>query len=324
MTATDKKQRQAKKRAVRRQEILRARESTQSPTEVLSFKWNPRESVRGDRFLTPLYFHKQVLTRYLYDSRFECEFSSDTYGLIRGPEFQIPFGINKNGSVLCWLGDLEEHVPIRERFYWLVENKEPENELASEFFDAQIGAAFTQPPAIVRCLNALGALNAGFHRMYGVHLYRDRSIEERIEEARRYARILLNNVDDFKRFVSELNEIINENTNNTEVRRLLVARGVGVDPGTKGNKLLELAYKNLLKDTANLIAPFFYLYDLRLWADHSMGDANLLAVAAKLDVSAHDFQRLLEALVARITESANALVALLTNMASSKTIAPST
>lgn len=301
------KPRQAKKRASIREDIRHQNTQAKAPTETLHFAWHPRESVNGDRYLTPLYFNIQVLTRYMYDSRFECQFASDTYGTVSGAGFGIPFGINKNGSVIAWLGDLEKTLPIRERFYWLVENKESEAELASEFFDAQIGAVFTEPPSVVRCLNSLARFNMAFHRKFGVHPYRDRSIEERIQEVRRYKRIVLNNADDFKRFVSELNEITNENTNNVELRRLLASNAVKVESGAKGNKLLELAYKNLLADSENRIAPFFYLYDLRLWADHSMGDEPLNRIAAALNVDSENYEHLLDALVRRMTQAADEL-----------------
>lgn len=276
---------------------------------VLTFQWDPEESLGGDRYLTPVYFNRQVLTRYLYDSRFTCEFASETYGTVYGPDFYISFGINKHGSVIAWLGDLQDRIPVRERFYWLVENKEPEREVASEFYDAQINAEFTSPPAVVRCLNALAKFNALFHQKFAVHLYHERSIEERIDETRRYKRLLLNNADDFKRFISEFNEIINENTNNSEIRRLLAERGITVADGSKGNKLLQVVYESILADTQNLIGPFFNLYDLRLWADHSMGDDKLKAVAQMLGAPPHDYQRMLEAIVAAINVSAEKLLA---------------
>ena len=127
--------------------------------------------------------------------------------------------------------------------------------------------------------------------------------------AKRYKRLILNNLDDLKRFVSELNEIINENTNNSALRKLLADRGVAVADGSKGNKLLQSVYISVLKDTDNLIAPFFYLYDLRLWADHSMGDKHLLNVAAKLNVSPEKYGELMEALISAIRHSVRDLQA---------------
>ena len=273
---------------------------------VPSFLYDASEALGNDDFLTPVYFRRQVLTRYLYDPRFTCDFASETYGTVHGPDLSIVFGINRNGSVIAWLGDLKD-MPEREQLYWFVENKEPEREVASEFYDAQIGAEFTPPPAVIQCLNALAQLNAAFHRKFGIHLYRDRSIEERIDETKRYKRLMLNNIDDLKRFVSELNEIINENTNNAELRRLLANRGVAVASGSKGNKLLQSVYESVLGDADNLVAPFFYLYDLRLWADHSMGDNRLQEVSEKLKVPPDRYAELMEALISAILRSVQEL-----------------
>lgn len=277
-------------------------------TEALRFEIDPDEAVHGSSFLTPLYFNRQVLTRYLYDSRFRCEFASETYGTVYGSDFTLSFGLNKNGTVIAWLGDIQDNIPIRERYYWLVENKPSEHELASEFYDAQIEVKFTPPPAVIQCLNKLDEFNKKFQAKFGIHLYHDRSIEERIEETRRYKRLLLNNLDDFKRFISEFNEVIVENINNTEIRRLLAENSISIDKGTKGNKLLQSVYEKVLGDDQNLIAPFFYLYDLRLWADHSMGDEKLQTVAKTLGVLPTEYQQLMEALVAKLDVSVTQLL----------------
>ena len=277
---------------------------------ILTFEFDPSEAIRENSFLTPVYFNRQVLVSYLYDSRFLCEFISETYGIVHGPDFQISFGINVNGSVIAWLGDLQKTIPIRERFYWLIENKDPEGETASEFLDSQINTVFTSPPAIIQCLNNIVKFNAAFHSKYGVHLYHDRSVDERIYETRRYKRLILNNIDDFKRFISELNEILNENINNPEIRRLLSCRGHVIPEGLKGIKLLEMAYKLVLTDTKNLIAPFYYLYDLRIWADHSNCEKYINGVATKLGVAPDEYQALMEALVKKLSLSAARLLLL--------------
>lgn len=203
---------------------------------VMTFKYDQSEQITPDGYLTPVYFNKQVLIRYLYDSRFYCDFGSETYGTIGNSDFYISFGINKNGSVLMWLGDIMGRIPQREKFYLLVENKDPEGETASEFYDAQVNAQFTEPPLEIKALNQVEKLNSAFEAKYACFLYKERSIEERIDEARRYKRILMNDLDDFKRFITELNEIINESTNNTALRQLLDTRGVAYEKGSKGNK----------------------------------------------------------------------------------------
>jgi transposase-like protein len=124
-----------------------------------------------------------------------------------------------------------------------------------------------------------------------------------------HEQIVLNNADDFKRFISEFNEILNENTNNLEIRRLLSERGEPVVSGAKGNKLLQRVYEIVLSDTENLIAPFYYLYDLRLWADHSTGGKYLEDVSIKLGVPQNEYKLLMEALIAKLAFSANELLA---------------
>ena len=65
------------------------------PRNVTSFKFDQAEQIGPDGHLTPVYFNKQVLIRYLYDSRFYCDFASETYGTVGNDDFSISFGINK-------------------------------------------------------------------------------------------------------------------------------------------------------------------------------------------------------------------------------------
>jgi hypothetical protein len=274
------------------------------------FQYDDTEAIDKECYLTPVYFRKEVLVRYLYDSRFVCEFTSETYGTIRSAKFQIGFGINPNGSVVVWLGDLQETLPEREQLYWMVENKDPEGDPRSEFYDAEIQAKFTEPPVAVQCLNELAAVNAAFHRRFGAYLYHTISLEQRRDATGRYKRLVLRNIDDARLFFIDLNSIINENTNTADLRRILHGRGVELPETHKGNKLLEHAYKNLLGDTENLIAPFFYLYDLRLWASHTTGDKKRNAVAAALGVTdPADHRVLVAALLAAIRNSCGKLKA---------------
>jgi len=278
----------------------------------MTFKFDQAEQISPDGYLTPVYFNKQVLIRYLYDSRFYCDFASETYGTVGNDDFSISFGINKNGSVVMWVGDIMHNIPQKEQFYLLVENIEPEGDAKSEFYEAQINAEFTEPPLEIKTLNAVEKLNSTFESKFSCFLYKERSIEERIDEARRYKRILMNDTDDFKRFITELNEIINESTNNAALRALLKSKGVDFEKGSKGNKLLEKVYASVLSDNNNLIAPFFFLYNLRLWAAHTGKDDVLVDVTNKLGLSKDsEFKEVLDALLESILHSSEKLVELI-------------
>lgn len=286
--------------------------SPKPPRNVMTFKFDQAEQVSTDGYLTPVYFNKQVLIRYLYDSRFYCDFASETYGTIGNDDFSISFGINKNGSVIMWIGDIMHNIPQKEQFYLLVENIDPEGDANSEFYEAQINAEFTEPPLEIKTLNAVEKLNSAFESKFSCFLYKERSIEERIDEARRYKRILMNDTDDFKRFITELNEIINESTNNAALRTLLRSKGVDFEKGSKGNKLLEKVYTSVLSDNNNLIAPFFFLYDLRLWAAHTGKDDVLDDVTNNLGLSKDsEFKEVLDALLTSILQSSEKLVELI-------------
>jgi len=286
--------------------------SSKPPKSIMTFKFDHAEQLSADGYLTPVYFNKQVLIRYLYDSRFYCDFASETYGTVGDDEFSISFGINKNGTVIMWVGDIMHNIPQRERFYLLVENIEPEGDAQSEFYEAQINAEFTEPPLEINTLNKVEKLNSAFEAKYACFLYKERSIEERIDEARRYKRILMNDTDDFKRFVTELNEIINESTNNTALRALLDLKGIAYEKGSKGNKLLEKVYTGILGDKNNTISPFFYLYDLRLWAAHTGKDDVLAEVTNKLGLAKESEPKdILDALLTSILESSDKLIELI-------------
>jgi hypothetical protein len=181
--------------------------------------------------------------------------------------------------------------------------------MKSEFFDAQILAKFTEPTLAIKSLNEIATLNAAFNAKFGIHLYHERSIESRLADARRYKRLMIGGVDDFKRFISELNEIINENVDHSTIRAFLESKAIGVDAKARGNKLLEAVYRDFLGDTANVICPFFYLYDLRLWADHAMGDEKRDAVAAALAVQPADaYEALMTALLKGMSRSVAELI----------------
>lgn len=211
-----------------------------------------------------------------------------------------------------WVGDIMHKVPQKEQLYLLAENIEPEGDASSEFYKAQINAEFTEPPLEIKTLNAVEKLNSAFESKFSCFLYKERSIEEIIDEALRYKRILMGDTDDFKIFITELNEIINESTNNAALRALLKSKGVEFNEGSKGNKLLEKVYDSVLSDKSNLIGPFFFLYDLRLWAAHAGRDDVLVDVTNKLGLSKDsEFKEVLDALLASILHSFEKLVELI-------------
>lgn len=274
-------------------------------SSVVKFNFDGSEGL--SEFLTPVYFDHNVLVKYLYDPRVSVEFASETYGTIYLPDQYLAFGINRAGAVIAWHGDLQD-LDLADQYHWASNNIAPQHDMKSEWYDAQIDAVFTSPPVAIQAINALEKWNAAFATKYGTRLYKPTSFDDRLEAVRRYKRIIIQSEDDFIRFVSELNEIINENVNTQGLRTFLEGKDVKIANGSRGNKLLELVYRDVLGDTTNMIAPFFWLYDVRLWADHEMGDAKLIAVAAHLSVAdIADYEAILSGLLIRLRDAATNL-----------------
>jgi len=231
--------------------------------ENFNFKFDPKDAL--SEYLQPVFFEKEVLVRYLYDSRYRCEFCSETYGMIYFNGDSIPFGVNKNGKIIMWLGDVK-NLPLKEKIYLLSYNTESDHEIYSEFYEAQINAAFTEPIKEVEIFIQKSKLNLVFQNKFGFNLFLKScsEMDELFKLCSKYKKILIGGEDDFKRFISEWNEILIEDLNKKELKKHLNMK----DEGVRRIKLLEKFIKKVLGVRENIILPYFVLYDLRIWSDH--------------------------------------------------------
>lgn len=112
-----------------------------------SFKYSPVEhffipglirDIPSDGYLTPVYFDKNVLIKFEHAGDYELERQTATAGRIkRSAGYEVPYGINKNGNVIMWLGDIVK-LPSRELMYLYSENIDPQYDLHSDFYRNQI------------------------------------------------------------------------------------------------------------------------------------------------------------------------------------------
>ncbi len=99
-----------------------------------------------------VFFKREVLLKYDSSPTYRLSFASTTYGEIRrGDDFSMPFGINKNGKVIMWLGDIAR-LPDAEQYYLRSENIESDHSIGSEFYDGQIECIFTDLFKKMLCL----------------------------------------------------------------------------------------------------------------------------------------------------------------------------
>jgi len=231
--------------------------------ENFNFKFDPKDAL--SEYLQPVFFEKEVLVRYLYDSKYRCEFCSETYGMIYFNGDSIPFGVNKNDKIIMWLGDIK-NLPLKERIYLLSYNIESDHEIYSEFYEAQINAVFTEPIKEVAIFIQKSKLNLVFQNKFEFNLFlRSCSdMDELFKLCSKYKKILIGGEDELKRFISEWNEILIEDLNKKKLKQDL-----NMKDGDVGSiKLLEKFIKKVLGVRENIILPYFVLYDLRIWSDH--------------------------------------------------------
>lgn len=112
-----------------------------------NFKYSPIEhffipglirDFPSDGYLTPVYFDRNVLIKFNHAEGYGLDCQTSTAGCIKIKNaHSIPYGINRNGSVIMWLGDIVG-LPYREIMYLYSENIDPEYDIHSDFYRNQI------------------------------------------------------------------------------------------------------------------------------------------------------------------------------------------
>ncbi|MDP3279792.1 MAG: hypothetical protein Q8M57_01835 [Nitrosomonas sp.] len=218
-------------------------------------------------FLTPVYFNREVLLKYDSSPTYRLSFASTTYGEIRrSDDFSIPFGVNKNGNVIMWLGDIAR-LPEAEQYYLRSENIEPDHSIGSEFYDGQIEAKFTDHSKenilfqkrsmfLEECFKRFGVKAAHLDKeVYDLAISFNAPIVDTEKERRHVA--------------DTLNKIHLESFDNNALGQIL--NSFSIDPKKFGSiKRLQLVMEQIANpdDVSNIISPFYVLYDLRVAYSH--------------------------------------------------------
>jgi hypothetical protein len=266
-------------------------------------------------FLTPVFFNRTVLTKYDADPQYLIEFASPTYGLIRfHDQFAFPFGINRHGSLIMWLGDIAK-LPKAEQYYLMSENRPSDHSLGSEFYDAQIECKFTDPTQEDLLFAARSSfLIAAFKRWGEKIAHLDAEV---CDEAERLRRPVHDTIAQRRSVSDILNKIHLESLDNSKLAAILASRKI-TSSGAGSLKRLQalLASVGDAETTNALMSPFYTLYDFRVACAH-LGSAERSAekmrtVAERLKLAANaDLQMLYDALLAAMTASYAALTHML-------------
>ena len=222
-------------------------------------------------FLTPVFFNKEVLLKYDVHPSYRVTFASRTYGSIRqGDDFDIPFGINKNGRLVMWLGDIAR-LPENEQFYLRSENAPSDHSIGSEFYDGQIECKFTDRTPEDQLFEQRSRLLEACFSRFGqkiAHLEK-----EVLDLAISIRRPVVDTPVERRNVADSLNKVYLESLDNKALETLLSANGQ--DAGKLGSlkrlqKLVETVAHTA--DIPKVMSPLYVLYDLRVAYSHLGSD----------------------------------------------------
>lgn len=221
----------------------------------------------ADGFLTPVFFNREVLIKYDSHPMYRVSFASRTYGSIwQGDEHEFPFGINRHGRLVMWLGDIAR-LPQSEQHYLRSENTPSDHSIGSEFYDGQIECEFTDQPPEDTLFHARSALLDACFRKFGEKI--GHLEQETLAVANTIRRPVVDTPRERQFVADALNKVYVESLDNAALGRALQAIGEG---GAKLGTLKRLQF--LIQKTAQeapvgeLMAPMYALYDLRVIYSH--------------------------------------------------------
>lgn len=218
-------------------------------------------------FLTPVFFNREVLLKYDSSPTYRLSFASTTYGKIRrGDDFSMPFGINKNGKVVMWLGDIAR-LPDAEQYYLRSENIASDHSIGSEFYDGQIECIFTdlsKEDALFKSRSTF--LEACFNK-FGIKIAHLDS--EVFDLSVSFNTPVVDTEKERRHVADTLNKIYLESFDKEALGDVISQ--LGGDPKKLGSikllqKTIELSCSG--EDIPTLMSPFYILYDLRVVYSH--------------------------------------------------------
>ncbi|MDD3816231.1 MAG: hypothetical protein PHZ02_16485 [Desulfocapsaceae bacterium] len=218
-------------------------------------------------FLTPIYFNREVLLKYDASPTYRLSFASTTYGEMRqGDDFSIPFGVNKNGKVIMWLGDIAR-LPKNEQYYLRSENIEPDHSIGSEFYDGQIEVKFTEHSKEDALFQKRSVFLEECFKRFGIKIAH---LDKEVYDLAISFNIPIVDTEKERRHVADtLNKIYIESFDNNALGQIL--NSFSIDPKKLGSiKRLQGVMDQIANpdEVSDLILPFYVLYDLRVAYSH--------------------------------------------------------
>jgi hypothetical protein len=217
-------------------------------------------------FLTPVYFDRQVLLKYDSSPTCRVKFNSPTYGTIDVDGFSISFGINKNGKVVMWLGDIAR-LPESEQYYLRSQNVKSDHSIGSEFYDGQIECIYTPLSVESKLFNLRSEFVDACFQKFGLKIaHLDNEVMDLVSS---FNAPLVDTEKERRHVADTLNKIYVESLDSRALGTIISK--TGGDPQNLGSlKRLQTALESVCSnaDVSKFLSPFFTLYDLRVAYSH--------------------------------------------------------
>ncbi len=224
-------------------------------------------------FLTPVYFKKKVLIYFMHDPDYGMNLFSETYGTISfKDEWNVPFGINSNGKVVFWLGDLS-FMDITSLEIMKPHNIDSDHKLVdSEFYVAQLSCVWSEPNKELRACYKKKELFNLILKRYDVDLFHlDAEVAKQMTD---FVKPIIITKKTIEPAINMLHKVLIEGVNLTSFRELYLKLYTQPKKGYQDWKSIKL-YQTLLEriisdkdDVKEVIAPLYLINDLRQYYDH--------------------------------------------------------
>ena len=229
--------------------------------------------------LTPVFFNLDLLLYYNNHPDYRVYMQSFSNVIIyKSNEALIPwgFGINRNGKLFGWLGDLYPFLSKSENedhlHRFLSSNVDSDHDIFSDFYLMQIEARAEKSDNEIQIFRLKNIFEKLIYETFKFEIFKVDIAKLKYN----YQSPVLNEKNQVFNAYMNLNILLIDNINAREIKKLLQNE---VDPPELRNKgslkLLKLFFEHKLdiSDSDNLISPLFVLYDLRLLASHLTDDS---------------------------------------------------
>lgn len=237
--------------------------------------YDEEHSIEG--FLTPVYFSIKVLLYFMHDPDYEMKLFSETYGHLRYlDEWDVPFGINRNGNVVFWLGDLS-YMDFHSLSLIRPHNIHSDHQLIdSEFYAAQMCCEWSQPNKELRVCYKKKELFEQIRMKYGINLFH--LTDEVKEQMDSFIKPVIITKKSIEPAINMLHKVLIEGVNIPNFKKLyihLYPQPLKGYEDWKSIKLYEALLARIVKkdhDVKEIIAPLYLLNDLRQYFDHLLSN----------------------------------------------------